>query len=132
MTKLLANRLESVISAHYQYGFRKTRTIQDCIAWAYEFLFQCHRSKKPSVVLKLDFEKAFDKIEHGMILAILQKKGLGIDGVPGSNRFLDMLLPLFFLMAFLVYNSNAEDEQDKEIPFHPYSLFSLLIFCKLF
>jgi hypothetical protein len=29
------------------------------------------------VILKLDFEKAFDKIEHEVILRILQHKGFG-------------------------------------------------------
>lgn len=81
ITKLLANRLQSVILelVHVnQYGFLKTRTIQDCIGWAYEYMFQCHKSKQPTVVLKLDFEKAFDKMEHGMILAILKQKGFGM------------------------------------------------------
>lgn len=78
LTKLLANRLQTIILdlVHVnQYGFIKSRTIKDCITWAYEYLYRCHRSKIPTVVLKLDFEKASVKLEHGMILKIL-KKGL--------------------------------------------------------
>lgn len=58
-----------------QYGFIKGRTIQDCLAWASQFLHICHHSKKEIVILKLDFEKAFDKIEHQVILDVLLHKG---------------------------------------------------------
>lgn len=77
LIKLLGNRLQSIILDLVnvnQYGFIKSRTIHDCIAWAYEFLFQCHRSKQTTVVLKLDFEKTFDKIEHAMIMNIDTKR----------------------------------------------------------
>lgn len=80
LTKLLANRLQSIILklVHTnQYGFIKSRTIQDRLGWAFEYLHFCHKAKKEVVILKLDFEKAFDKIEHQVILDILKYKGFG-------------------------------------------------------
>jgi hypothetical protein len=45
ITKMLANRLQQIITSlvhKNQYGFIKTRTIQDCLAWSYEYLHLCH------------------------------------------------------------------------------------------
>lgn len=78
LTKLAANRFQDHILKcihKNQYGFIRTRTIQDCVAWVYEYIYLCQLSKQPILIIKLDFAKAFDTIEHEAILKILEHKG---------------------------------------------------------
>ena len=46
------------------------------IAWPRPFSsYICHQSKKEMVILKWDFEKPLDKVEHQVILQMLACKG---------------------------------------------------------
>lgn len=78
ITKLLANRAQgiilSVISKN-QYGFIKSRTIQDCLAWSFEYIHMCHKSKNQVIIFKIDFEKAFDKVDHNAIYYMMKHLG---------------------------------------------------------
>jgi hypothetical protein len=78
ITKIMADRLQAVIIQlihHNQYGFIKTRTIQDCLAWSFKYIHQCHQSRRQAIILKLDFEKAFDTVEHSVILLVMEHLG---------------------------------------------------------
>jgi hypothetical protein len=91
ITKLLANRLQKVILKlvhNNQYGFLKKRSIQDYLGWAFEYLIQCHKSKEVILILILDFEKAFDKIERAAIIDILKARGFGEKWI----KWMEMLL----------------------------------------
>jgi hypothetical protein len=128
LAKILANRLQLVITKlvhQNQYSFIKDRSIQDCLAWAFEYISLCHKSRKEMVILKLDFEKAFDKLEHAALMEILRHKGFGdkwihwvsmilgsgssevlLNGVPGKDFTADaesdketLCPPLLFVLA---------------------------------
>jgi hypothetical protein len=124
----MANRLQAEIIPLIhpnQYGFIKSRSIQDCLAWAYEYIYQCQQSKREIVILKLDFTKAFDTVEHNVILQMMRQLGFDdkwcdwthrilasgsssilLNGVPGKQFHCkrgvkqgDPLSPLLFVLA---------------------------------
>jgi hypothetical protein len=131
ITKLLANRLQDKILeiVHTnQYGFVKSRNIQDCVGWAYEYIHQCKQAGSSSVILKLDFAKAFDTVEHEAILKVFESLGFDprwlnwlrmimsigtsavlLNGVPGKNFFVGVefgkviLYCRFFFWVFRNY-----------------------------
>ena len=60
-----------------QYGLIKSRYIQDCLAGSFEYLHLYQKSRKEFVILKLNFEKDLDIIEHWAMLNIMEKKSSG-------------------------------------------------------
>lgn len=80
ITKILANRLATVMDfliAQTQTAYIKGRIIFDNIVCVQEILHQVRKNKIKGILLKLDFEKAFDKAHWNFILEILQARGFG-------------------------------------------------------
>jgi hypothetical protein len=68
-----------------QYGFVKSRTIQDYLAWTLEYLHLYHHYTRELIILKLNFEKDFDKAEDEAMLQIIHAKGFGAKWVLGKS-----------------------------------------------
>jgi hypothetical protein len=113
----------------------KSRIIQDCLAWAYEYFHHCHKSRKKVVALKLDFEKNFDKVDHSFIMAVLQAKGFGTQWCLWIQQILDsttsaILLngqghpfsPLLFVLAANVLQYLVNPSMQNESLHHPLNL----------
>jgi hypothetical protein len=64
-----------------QYGFINGPSIQDCLAWAFQFLHICHQSKREIVILKLDSKMAFDMVEHFVILDMFHHRCFSNTGI---------------------------------------------------
>lgn len=92
ITKLLTNRLAQVMDPlidDSQAAFIKGRLIGDNILCATEVLHQVKLSKQQGILLKLDFKKAFDKVNWDFLFKVLAVRGFG-------NLFISWIKDILF------------------------------------
>jgi hypothetical protein len=80
ITKILNNRLALCITkviSESQYGFIQGRYIMDGVVSLNEILHEVKKKKHSGVVLKIDFEKAYDKVNWHFLYCMPEKKGFG-------------------------------------------------------
>lgn len=80
LAKLLANRLKKVLPtliSRQQTGFIPGRYISENISIAWLTIDWVPRHKVLALFLKLDFEKAFDKVDHSYIWDTMHLLGIG-------------------------------------------------------
>ena len=78
LTKILTTRLQHQIQALVdtdQTGFIRGRSISENFIYATELIQCCHRRRRPTIVLKLDFAKALDSVNWCNLMKIMQARG---------------------------------------------------------
>lgn len=79
-TMVLTNRIGAIadrIVASNQTAFIKGRYILESVVTAHEILHDMHHNKQQGYVIKLDYEKTYDKVNWQFLLDILEKRGFG-------------------------------------------------------
>lgn len=79
--KLLNNRL--VVVAHRQIAsnrtaFIKGRYILESVVAAHEIIHEVNKNKEAGVILKLDYEKAYDRVSWSFLEDMLISRGFGV------------------------------------------------------
>jgi hypothetical protein len=75
---LLTSRLERIcdrIVAQEQSAFIRGRHILESVVIAHEVVHNMHKSKETGVVIKLDYEKAYDTVNLDFLFEILRTRG---------------------------------------------------------
>lgn len=80
LAKILSRRMKEVLPAvinEVQSAFVSGRHILDGVMIANEVVDGWHKAKKKGIILKLDFEKAFDSLNWDFLLSMLGNLGFG-------------------------------------------------------
>jgi hypothetical protein len=117
ITKTLTTRLQKeiprLIDIH-QTGFVKGRSISDTFVYVVELVHTCHKRRRPTIVLKLDFAKAFDTVNWEGLQSVLHARGF-------DQRWIGWMLDLLSSSksAVLVNGSLAKEGSVREIRYPP-------------
>jgi hypothetical protein len=77
LTKVATLRVEPFVNkliSSCQTAFIKERNIMDGVMSLHEILHEAKRKKQQGVVLKLDFEKAYDKVDWDYLMKCISQK----------------------------------------------------------
>ena len=91
ISKILTFRLESImhrIIDTSQAAFIKGRYILDNVILSQEIIHSCQADKAEGVIVKVDFEKAYDKINWHYLISILENRGFGSTWIQWINEWL--------------------------------------------
>jgi hypothetical protein len=75
-TKVATNRISQVpqkVIGHFQTVFIPSHNIMEGVIVLHETLHEMHRKKQSGVILKIDFEKAYDKLNWNFIQQTLNE-----------------------------------------------------------
>ena len=129
MSKCIANRIKKILHniIHYdQTGFLQGRYIGENIIKILALLDYCAQNEVNGYLITVDFEKAFDYLEHSHIHRCLKYFGFG----PKIQNWISVLyndaqrcvINNGWFSSFLSYIG----ESDKDVPFHLIYLYYLL------
>ena len=81
LEKLFVARLDKFIDSHHllndsQYGFRSSRSTSMALMEVVEEITGCIDNKKHAVGVFIDLKKAFDTIDHGLLLKKMERYGI--------------------------------------------------------
>lgn len=79
-TRVLTARIGQIadrLIRNNQTAFIKGRFILDSVVTAHEIIHSVYHDKEKGVILKLDYEKAYDEVNWEFLLDILRKRGFG-------------------------------------------------------
>jgi hypothetical protein len=76
--RLLTTRLEKIcdrIIAQEQGALIRVRYILESVVVAHEVVHSLHKSKESEVIIKLDYEKVYDRVNLDFLFEILRTRG---------------------------------------------------------
>ena len=78
ITKVLTNRFSPLahkVIGDNQTGFMKGRNILEGVVILHEVVHELKSSRKKGIILKIDFEKAYDKVRWAFLEEVMTRKG---------------------------------------------------------